>query len=330
VQHIDLALAPESQTDREPFGEVLLPYTALPELDLAAVDTSVELLGKRLQQPLIIASMTGGSQHAKTINTHLAIAAETMQAAMGVGSQRIALEVADARETFALVRRLAPTTVIFANMGAVQLNYGRTVDDYRRVVEMIGADALYLHLNPLQEAIQPGGDANFAGLRRKIEDLVARLGAPVFVKEVGHGLDAAACQALVDAGVAGLDVAGVGGTSWAYIEARRADNPNLMAWFKDVGWPTEAALRLAARHKGAAKLVASGGIRGPVQGLKARLLGADYYSAARPFLVTAMESPEAVIALLADWQKGLQIGLFAIGAVDWEAAGSVSHDRMTR
>ncbi|HYF10242.1 MAG TPA: alpha-hydroxy-acid oxidizing protein, partial [Candidatus Paceibacterota bacterium] len=154
IKHIELASLPESQMGGDAFARYRLPYRALPEISLGNVDTRTELLGKTLSQPLIIASMTGGSEHARLINTRLARAAEKHQVALGVGSQRIALENPEAEATFKLVRELAPSAVIFANMGAVQLNYGRATEDYQRVVDMIRADALYLHVNALQEAIQ--------------------------------------------------------------------------------------------------------------------------------------------------------------------------------
>lgn len=318
-QHIDLILKPESQGFGNAFEKYRLPYRALPELDLTRVSTETKLLGKTLTQPLIIGSMTGGSQHSKTINANLAQAAKETGVALAVGSQRVALEVEEARESFEIVRKIAPSAVVFANMGAIQLNYGRKIDDYRRVVDMIKADGLYLHLNPLQEALQPGGDTNYAGLTEKIVKLVKELDVPVFVKEVGHGLDAVTTKILVEAGVAGLDVAGVGGTSWAWVEAERAGKPKLGEWFKDFGWPTDEAIIRLEKIKQKSVLVASGGVRSPLDGLKAHLLGADYYSMAEPFLRPAMESAESVINLINDWQRGLQIGMFVIGAKDWQA-----------
>jgi isopentenyl-diphosphate delta-isomerase len=237
--HIDICRKPKSQGEGNLFSGYRLPYTALPELDLADISTGVTLLGKKLSQPLIIGSMTGGVAHAKTINTHLALAAEELQVALGVGSQRIALEREEAQETFKLVRQFAPTTVLFANMGAVQLNYGREVGDYRRIVDMVKADGLYLHINPLQEALQPGGDTNFRGLLDKVAQVVKHVGVPVFVKEVGHGLDVRTAQALIDRGVVGIDAAGVGGTSWAWVEANRALNNLYESWFKSHGHRTD-------------------------------------------------------------------------------------------
>lgn len=322
-QHITLAMNVSSQMQLKVFDRYRLPYAALPELDLAEVSTETYLVGKKLKQPLIIASMTGGSTHARTINTHLAQAAEKEGVALGVGSQRVGLEVADARESFEVVRKHAPNAVIFANMGAVQLNYGRGISDFESVVKMVDADALYLHLNPLQEALQPGGDTNFSGLIKKIEGLVKKLSVPVFIKEVGHGLSAEVCTQLLDVGVTGVDVAGIGGTSWAGIEAMRAEEEELLAWFKTFGWPTDRLLQEVAKIKGERLLVASGGVRSPIDGMKAHILGADYYSAAQPFLGPALESAEAVCRLVQTWERGLRIAMFAIGAKDWQSAARV-------
>lgn len=317
--HINLCLDPASQGERKLFDHYLLPYTALPECDLGDVDTSTTLLGKKLSQPLIIASMTGGVSHAKTINTNLAQAAEILQVAMGVGSQRIALEKEEAKETFALVRTYAPTTVLFANMGAIQLNYGQSIDAYRRVVDMIQADALYLHLNPLQEALQPEGDTQFKGLMDKIATLVAKLGVPVFVKEVGHGLSLEVAKQLVACGVKGIDSAGVGGTSWAWVEAKRAEQQNFQEWFKDFGYPTDWLIEQYRELPETVAKVASGGMRTPIEALKAGILGADYYSLAQPLLTPSLDSVDAVVSFVTQWQRALAIALFACGAETWES-----------
>lgn len=320
--HIRLCLDPGSQASADVFDAYRLPYTALPEMSLDSVDTAFTLLGKTLSLPLIIASMTGGSEHGRTINTNLAIAAERCGAAMGLGSQRIGLEKQDAKDTFELVRKYAPRAFVMANMGAVQLNYGHGVDSYRKIVDMVQADALYLHLNPLQEALQPGGDVDFRGLLKKIQQLVAKVGVPVFVKEVGHGISGDVARALFAVGVSAIDVAGVGGTSYAWVEAQRSHNEAFGEWFKSFGIPTDRAVVAAAgaRSQDEQLVIASGGIRSPLDGLKARILGADLFSAATPFLAPAMDSPEAVIDVVENWRKGLAVAMFAAGAADWQAA----------
>ncbi len=322
AQHITLALQAGSQTNKEPFVDVGLPYLTLPELDLREVETGTELLGKKLRQPLIIASMTGGVDFAEKINVNLAAAAQECGVAMGVGSQRVALERPEVIKTFSRVRKFAPTAVVFANMGAVQLNYGRTEEDYQRIVDMVEADGLFIHVNPMQEAMAPDGDTNFKFLISKIEKLIKVIKVPVFIKEVGNGIDAETAKKLIDVGAAGIDVAGVGGTSWTWIEGKRAGNESLAKWFADFGVTTEEAIRGSVRVRKEAKkkfkIIASGGIRNPIQGLKAHLLGADYYSAARPFLEAALLGSEEAVKLIDDWEKGLRIAMFGIGRKTWE------------
>lgn len=317
ADHIRLCLDDASQSTSALFSSVELPYRALPDLNLSDVQTTVRFLNKTLSQPLIISSMTGGTEHGIKINTNLAIAAESEQIALGVGSQRIGLEKEAALKTFKTIRAHAPTTFIFANLGAIQLNYEYNIDHYRKVVDMVEADALYLHLNPLQEAIQPGGDTDYAGLFEKIHTLIQAIGVPVFIKEVGHGIDKYTAQALLTAGAAGIDVAGVGGTSYAWVEAQRAHNQDFAEWFKEVGIPTEQAIRDVAPLKGDRILIASGGIRNPVHGYKAHLLGADFYASTQPFLQAALISSDAVIEAIRRWQRGLQIALFSTAQREW-------------
>lgn len=323
--HIRLCLDPRSQGDATAFSKYQLPYSALPEISLTDVDTSVALIHKKLAVPLVIASMTGGSEHGRKINTNLAIAAEHCGVAMGLGSQRIGLEKQDAKDTFELVRKHAPSAFIMANMGAVQLNYGHDIDSYRRIVDMIQADALYLHLNPLQEALQPEGDTDFRGLTDKIQKLIQAIDVPVFVKEVGHGISAEVAQRLFAVGVQAIDVAGVGGTSYAWVEAERAHNDDFAEWFKDIGVPTDQSVIevVGAKTNKSQVVIASGGVRSPLDGLKARALGADLFSAAVPFLEAAMDSPEATIKVIENWEKGLKVAMFAAGIQDWKSAATI-------
>ncbi len=316
-EHIKWCLHEHSQSQGALFESVQLPYRALPEIALKDVSTETSLFGKTLSQPLIISSMTGGTKHGIEINTNLAIAAESEKVALAIGSQRIALEKPEALKTFEVIRKHAPTAFVIANMGAVQLNYGYDESHYRRVVDMVEADALYLHINALQEAVQPGGDTNFRGLIDKIIQLVQKISVPVFVKEVGHGIDLETAQILVGAGVKGIDVAGVGGTSYAWVEAQRARNDDFAEWFKAIGVSTEQAIRDIAPIKQSSLLIASGGIRSPIEGYKAHLLGADLYASTQPFLSAALKSSDAVIAEIKNWQKGLQIAQFVTARENW-------------
>ncbi len=293
-------------------------HQALPELNLAEVDTRVTLFGKTLNAPLLISSMTGGTDRAGEINRALAAAAQQAGIAMGLGSQRAALEDPALASTFQ-VRAVAPDILLFANVGAVQLNYGYTVDHCRRAVDMIEADALVLHLNALQEAVQPEGDANFSGLLKKIEAVCRALPVPVIAKEVGWGISAEAAFELTLAGVAAIDVAGAGGTSWSQVEMHRAKTESqkrVAAAFIDWGIPTAEAIE---NIRGAApnmKIIASGGLRDGIDVAKCLALGATLGGLASPFLKAAAVSTEAVVETIAELAREIRIAMFATGVGD--------------
>ncbi len=252
-------------------------HQALPEINLREVDTSLELWGRRMKMPLLISSMTGGAQRAGEINRNLAMAAQELGLAMGVGSQRAALENPELASTYQ-VRKLAPDIPLFANVGAVQLNYSYGVDECRRAVDMIEADALILHLNALQEAVQPEGDTNFAGLALKIEAVCKAVGVPVIAKEVGWGISGRTARLLWDAGVSAIDVAGAGGTSWSQVELHRipTEKGRLVAEaFAGWGIPTTESVTIV-RDAGipeGGRLFASGGVRNGIDVAKALALG---------------------------------------------------------
>lgn len=295
-----------------------LIHQALPELDLAAIDTSVMLLSKRLRLPLLISSMTGGTEVAGMINRNLALAAQARGVAMGLGSQRTGIEQADTVDTFR-VREVAPDILLFANLGAVQLNYRYTVEQCRRAVEMIQADALILHLNPLQEALQADGDWNWRGLLGKIEAVCRTVGVPVVVKEVGWGISEATAQRLADVGVSALDVAGAGGTSWSEVEYHRAPTDalrKLAKAFADWGIPTAEALEMAQRGAPGLPLIASGGMRHGIEAAKALALGATAVGIASPFLKAAAAGPDEVIAAIDQFYAELRTTMFCAGAGD--------------
>ena len=295
-------------------------HQALPELDLHEVDTSVTVFGKRLAAPILVSSMTGGTDYAEKINRNLAEAAQSRQLAMGVGSQRAALERDDVSQTFH-VRDVAPDLLLFANLGAVQFNYGYTVDQCRRAVDMIEADALILHLNPLQEAVQPEGDVNWRGLLGKIEDVCRTLGKPVIVKEVGWGISAQVARRLIDAGVGAIDVAGAGGTSWSQVEMHRAPTERLRRLagaFANWGIPTAESLAAARQvrdemGRGDVHLFASGGIRTGQDIAKCVALGADLVGLASPFLKKAVISTDAVVEEMDILAAELSVVLFCSG-----------------
>lgn len=291
-------------------------HQALPEIDLAKVDTSVSIFGKTLKAPLLISSMTGGTEEAGRINRTLAKAAEQAGIAMGLGSQRAALEDASLADTFR-VRPVAPTTLLLANLGAVQLNYGYTVEHCQRAVEMIEADALILHFNALQEAVQPEGDGNFSGLLARIEQVCRRLPVPVVAKEVGWGFAEDTARRLIEAGVAAIDVAGSGGTSWSQVEMYRARSEiqrRVAATFIDWGIPTAEAI-LAIKRTGAnIPIIASGGIRHGLDAAKCIALGATLAGMAGPFLKAAVQSHQAVLDEIEIAHRELRVAMFGIGA----------------
>jgi isopentenyl-diphosphate delta-isomerase len=259
--------------------------------------------------------MTGGTERARAINYNLAIAAERAGVALGLGSQRAALEDVRLLATYR-VRDVAPHVVLFANIGAVQLNYGVSVSDAQRVVDSIGADGLYLHLNPLQEALQPNGETNFRALLPKIGRLCRELSVPVIAKSVGSGISVRTGARLIEAGVSAIDVAGAGGTSWARVEGRRAGDPRreeLAESFAGWGYPTAEATAAMRRAFGDLPLIASGGVRSGVDVAKALALGANVAGIGLPFLEPATRSAEAVSDALDLVLTGLRIAIFASG-----------------
>jgi len=311
AEHIRIALDRKMQLDASWFDAWRFDHVALPEIDMAEVDTAVEFLGRRLSAPLLISCMTGGTAQAGQINLNLAAGAERAGIAVGVGSQRKALEDPAKADTFR-VREAAPSVPLLANLGAVQLNYGMGVRECRQAVDMIAADALVLHLNPLQEAIQPEGQCNFAGLLPKIGEVVRTLGVPVVAKEVGSGLSEEVARALAGQGVRILDTAGTGGTSWARIEGERAGDLDLGELFAGWGLPTPESIQQVRRVEGVT-VIASGGVRNGLDVAKAIALGADLAGLAYPFLQPATESPEKVAEKARRIVQELKICMFCLG-----------------
>ncbi|MBN1978284.1 MAG: type 2 isopentenyl-diphosphate Delta-isomerase [Anaerolineae bacterium] len=300
------------------FERYRFTHCALPEFDLDDVDISTRLLGKCLAAPLVISSMTGGTPEASLINQRLAEAAQAAGIGMGVGSQRAAIEDLSLEDTFR-VRHLAPDILLLANLGAIQLNCGYGLDECRRAVEMVEADALILHLNSLQEALQPEGETRFAGLLSKIEAICRTLEVPVVVKEVGWGISEQVARQLAGAGVAAIDVAGAGGSSWSQVEMYRAATDcqrQVAAAFAGWGIPTAESLLMARRGAPDLPLLASGGIRDGIQVAKAIALGADACGIAGVFLHAANESAAAVADLITVFVTQLRVAMFAAGAVD--------------
>lgn len=295
-----------------------LIHCCLPELDRSEIDISTTFFGKKMGAPLLISSMTGGTEFAQTINYRLAEVAQHYKIAMGVGSQRVAIENPEVAETFR-VRSLAPDILLFANLGAVQLNYNYGIEQCQRVVESLEANALILHLNPLQECIQTEGDTNFRGLLDKIAQLCSKLPVPVIAKEVGNGISGTMAVKLMEAGVSAIDVAGAGGTSWAKIEAERAKDTKqrrLGATFADWGLPTAECVTSIRAVAPQIPLIASGGLHNGLEAAKAIALGADLAGLARPFLQAAAESTTATYELAEALIAEIATALFCTGSAN--------------
>ena len=295
-------------------------HQALPELNLEDIDLNSGLFGRELRAPILISSMTGGTEQAGRINRVLAEAAQETGVAMGLGSQRAAIENPGLSDTFQ-VRQLAPDVLLFANLGAVQLNYGYGIEQCQQAVDMIEADALILHLNPLQEAVQPEGDTLFAGLLNKIEAICQALPVPVIMKEVGWGFSEQAARQLAEAGVAAIDVAGAGGTSWTQVEMHRSETKDqalLAAAFIDWGIPTAQAIINVRKAAPDLKVFASGGLREGIDIAKCIALGASLGGMASPFLKAANQSVEKTIDTISLIRRQIEITMFASGTANLE------------
>lgn len=307
-------------------------HQALPEIDLEAVDLSLTLLHRTLHAPLLISSMTGGTPDAHQINLNLAEAAQEAGIAMGIGSQRAAIEDTSLAETFQ-VRKVAPDILLFANLGAVQLNYGYGLAECQKAVDMIEADALILHFNPVQEAVQPEGDTRFGGLLKKIEAVCKALPVPVIAKEVGWGFSTQAAQQLAEAGVVGIDIAGAGGTSWSQVEMYRAKSESqrrLAAAFINWGIPTAESIRQVRQAAPDLLIFASGGLRNGIDIAKSIALGASMGGMAGPYLKAAAISAESVFQTIQEIARELQVCMFAAGVGDISGLQSTSLSQRLR
>lgn len=316
-EHIDICLRERVSGENITTGleKYRFRHNALPDIDFADIDLGTVFLGKPLKAPLLISSMTGGTKAAADINRNLAMTAERRGWALGVGSMRAAVENAALRYSYD-IRRYAPSIPVIANLGAVQLNYGYGPDQCRRAVEMLQADGLVLHLNSMQEVFQPEGNTNFKDLLRKIEAVCASLSVPVGVKEVGWGISGEVAERLYRAGVAFIDVAGAGGTSWSQVEKHRVkDAVKREAAEAFAGWgiPTADCIRDVRERVPDAVIVASGGLQTGVDAAKALALGADLAGFGRSLLGAAVESDERLEQQLARAEWELRVAMFGIG-----------------
>ncbi len=300
------------------FEDFFLEHCALPDLNLDEVDLSLTLWQKELQAPLLISSMTGGTAAASKINLYLAEVAQTLGIAMGIGSQRAAIEDSSLASTYQ-VRSVAPDILLFANLGAIQLNYGYGIEQAKRAVAMIEADALILHLNPLQEAVQAGGDRRWSGLEQKIEKLVSELDVPLIIKEVGNGISASVAKRLKNCGVAAIDVAGAGGTSWSEVEAYRQNDrlyQQIAHSFASWGIPTAICLQEVCQAVPNLPIFASGGIRNGIDAAKAIAIGATLVGSAALVLEAATLKPEVVYEQFFTLLETLKIAAFCSNAAN--------------
>lgn len=322
-QHLDVVLAGRGRHARDAgFDAVRFVHEALPDLDHAKIDLGADFLGRRLRAPLLISSMTGGPARAEAINAHLAEAAQALGIALAVGSQRAALEEGGGSGLNQSLRDRAPDTPILANIGAAQLTRGFGVDEARRIIDMIGADALIVHLNPLQEACQPEGDRDWWGVGAALEALIRRLEVPVVVKETGAGVSARTAQRLFAMGVSAIDIAGAGGANWGLIEGERATDPADKAHalaFADWGIPTADAVRSVREACPDGFIIGSGGIRDGVDAAKAIRLGADLVGQAAGVLQAATVSTEAVIEHFQTVVRQLRTACFCTGSAHLQA-----------
>ncbi|WES69470.1 type 2 isopentenyl-diphosphate Delta-isomerase [Superficieibacter sp. HKU1] len=317
--HLDIVLHPTAAVKKctTGFEQWRFDHCALPELNLDDIDLRTSLFGKTLNAPLLIGSMTGGASRAAEINRHLAQAAQALGLAMGVGSQRVALESDVNSGLTRELRQFAPDIVLLANLGAAQIASPKGQDYARRAVEMIDADALIIHLNPLQEALQRNGDRDWRGVLNAIEETVKALPVPVIVKEVGAGLSVDVARRLLETGIAMLDVAGAGGTSWAAVEGERATTAHgrtVAMAFADWGIPTAQALHDLHQALPQAQLIASGGIVDGIDVAKALRLGASIVSQAAGVLGSATSSAQAVVDHFQIILDQLRIACFCTGS----------------
>lgn len=321
--HIDICLKEEVEFSAagdgaNGFASYRFDHDALPEVDKSKIDLSVTVLGKRLSAPIFVGAMTGGTERAGELNKRLAIAAARCGVGFALGSQRKMLDGKDSavRASYA-VREFAPKLpLLIGNLGAVQLNYGASVDTIRRLVEDVGCDAFNFHLNPLQEAIQPEGDTNFAGLIAKLGDAIPKLGVPVLLKEVGSGISETTATKVKALPIAGIETAGSGGTSWSKIESYRTNDPvqrTTGELFARWGIPTAESVVNCRRVFPDKLVIASGGMRNGIEAAKAIALGADAAGYALPILKAAEQSVEAAEQAIQQIIEELRTAMFVTG-----------------
>jgi isopentenyl-diphosphate Delta-isomerase len=316
-EHIDIAMSRNIgfKEKTSGFEKIDFVHNALPEMALDEADPSIEFLNRPISFPLMITAMTGGYSGAARINRALAEVCGKEKIALGVGSQRQTSENQDHLDTFRIVRKSAPDIPLIGNIGASQIARLDDLSPVERMVDLIEADAMAVHLNPLHELLQPEGNRDFRGVLKAIEKLVRTLPVPVIVKEVGCGISEEVARRLADAGVGWIDVAGAGGTSWTGIEFHRGANKRLARSFWDWGIPTVQSLR-AAKTAGGVRVIASGGVRDGLSMAKAVALGAELCGAALPMLkaLGTGEKPSGLARLIGEWRESFRAAMFLTGS----------------
>jgi len=301
------------------FEDTHLIHNALPEIDKQDIDLSTTVFNHKFSAPLIVGAITGGTSEAAKINAAIAEAVEELGLGMGVGSQRVAIEDKTLEKTFAIARKKAPTAFLIANLGGVQLVHGYGLKEVKKAVEMIDADAIAIHLNPLQEAVQPEGQTRFGGVLEKIGEITKELGKPVIAKETGAGIAAEEAKRLEAANVEGIDISGAGGTSFAAVEYYRAKGKSnssqrrLGEVFWDWGIPTAVSLVEVSQSVNV-PIIASGGIRSGVEMAKALALGASLTSISKPVLEAAVKGVKETKRELLLLIEELKNSMFLVGA----------------
>lgn len=325
--HIELCLNKDVDSVRRDFWDhITLPHCACPDVSLAEISLETVFLNQTYQAPLLISSMTGGTSEGLQINLRLAELSATAQIPMGVGSQRIAIEDSKHFSDFSILKNQHPKSRLWANLGLVQLNHGVEASDVLRICESIEAEALILHLNPLQEALQKDGDTNFQGLLKKFTQLRSQLSIPMILKETGCGIDTLTAKNFLNAGIDAIDVAGMGGTHWGYIESLRQDgNSHLGEWFRNWGIPTPQALLSLRQENPKAQLIASGGLRNGVDAAKAFYLGADLVGFAKPYLQAAANGCETLEAFHLSVEEALKVSIFCTNHKSIDELKTSSH-----
>ena len=324
ADHIKICLEKKAQARKATAGfeDIQLVHRALPEVNKEKISLSTSFLGKKFSAPLIVGAMTGGTEEAAKINSSIAQAVENLHLGMGVGSQRVAIEDRKLEKTFSVARKKAPTAFLIANIGGAQLVHGYRLKEIKKAMEMIDADALAVHLNAVQEALQPEGQTNFKGVLAKIGEVAGELDKPVIVKETGCGISGDDAKSLEAAGVRAIDVGGVGGTSFAAVEFYRSSQHAMGELFWDWGIPTVASL-IEVTQTVKIPVIASGGVRSGLDMAKSLALNAKLASVSQPVLEAAIKGAKETQELLSGLIAELQNAMFLVGAENLEALAKV-------